>query len=92
MSAWNPQANKIFLDAWNCSPDGEMLAGSFSDGAIRVWDTRIGKELHSMNTVHDYDHQSMAFSPDGKTLATAGAKPDGHGEIRFWRTAMGTSK
>ena len=52
------------------SPDGEMMAGCFSNGEIKVWDTRIGKELHSMNTGHDYDHRSIAFSPDGKTLAS----------------------
>ncbi len=51
------------------SPDGEMLAGSFEGGSICVWDTQIGKELHSMNTGHDYVQHGIAFSPDGKTLA-----------------------
>ena len=52
------------------SPDGEMLVGGFDHGAIRVWDTRSGKELHTLKpTTHYPGPHRIAFSPDGKSLA-----------------------
>jgi WD40 repeat protein len=51
--------------------DGKMLAAS-SLGVVQVWDTKTWKEVVTLN---DFKYQvgSVAFSPDGKTLATAGA-------------------
>ena len=47
-----------------------MLAGKFSDRAVRVWDTRLGNELHSVTFPNHVDFpESFAFSPDGMTLA-----------------------
>jgi eukaryotic-like serine/threonine-protein kinase len=52
------------------SPDGGMLVGDGNDGVIRVWDTTTGKEVHALTkTGHLQRAQSVAFSPDGKTLA-----------------------
>ena len=64
------------------SADGKMLAaGSYSYGTIKVWDLASMKEkatLYGQSPV-----QSVAFSPDGKRLATTS------GELRVWDVANG---
>jgi WD40 repeat protein len=59
------------------STDGKLLAaGSYSYGTIKVWDLISMKEqatLYGQSPV-----QSVAFSPDGKLLATTS------GELRVW--------
>ncbi|HEX8845237.1 MAG TPA: caspase family protein [Pyrinomonadaceae bacterium] len=61
------------------SPDGKMLATGDSDHAITIWDVTSGAQLRTLEarsrTAEDdsCDEQgvtAIAFSPDGKTLAT----------------------
>jgi len=47
--------------------------------AIRVWDTRTGK-LHSVFSGHKQSIASIAFSPDGKTLASS----SDDSTLKFW--------
>jgi len=71
------------------SPDGKTLvAGGVHDtfpsdfgqtGAVVVWDVSTGKRL-AVRYGHTHGTRALAFSPDGKTLATG----DGAGVIRFW--------
>ncbi|UCG47868.1 MAG: hypothetical protein JSU94_20615 [Phycisphaerales bacterium] len=59
------------------SSDGGLLAAACSDGigidlsAVYVWDARSGVLVHSFKGHDDYLH-SIAFSPDGRTLASSG--------------------
>jgi eukaryotic-like serine/threonine-protein kinase len=52
------------------SPDGNTLATSHEDGAIRLWDW---PSLDSQNVLigHDYTVESLEFSPDGCTLVSS---------------------
>lgn len=67
------------------SPDGKLIAAAFhgARGPISLWDVATGavteRRGHS-DTVTD-----LEFSPDGKTLASAGADHS----IRLWRVATG---
>src|SRR5262249_15941563 len=58
-------------DVWGLaySPDGRFLASGANDGVFKVWDSQTDQIVHSdkhPNWVH------VAFSPDGKTLASFG--------------------
>jgi WD40 repeat protein len=68
------------------SPDGNLIATTPDRYAIRLWQIRDGKLLHSLPTSFTGAVNSLAFSPDGKTLAT------GHydGMIRQWDVGKGT--
>ena len=54
------------------SPDGAMLAGSgWGDARLRLWETATGKEPNGFPKTGE-DIVSIAFAPDGKTVAAAG--------------------
>jgi WD40 repeat protein len=54
------------------SPDGKRLAGKGADGAVHVWATASGKDLHRFELPPRTPiGWPLAFSPDGKTLAVA---------------------
>jgi WD40 repeat protein len=62
------------------SPDGRRLASVSEDHTVRVWDVIAAKELASLPGPHgDRDwlpeYGSVSFSPDGRLLATPGARP-----------------
>ncbi len=53
------------------SHDGTMLAGgSWRDGRLRLFEVATGKELQDFPKIGN-DIQSVAFAPDGKTVAAA---------------------
>ncbi len=78
--------------AWGVvfSPDGSVLASASDQGRIRLWDVRTHRELGAPLIVSDPGDNGnpqlrpavwqTAFSPDGRTLASA----DNDGTIRLW--------
>ena len=72
------------------SPDGQVLAAGTVDGLVTLWhvaDGRIHATLKPAGLV-----SALAFSPDGKTLATSGENDSVNGENRtvtLWHVATG---
>jgi len=88
------QGHKGAVNSVTFSPDGKTLASgsdrfqptaqSSSVGVIKLWDVKTGKEQATleghMNTV-----KSVAFSPDGKMLASGSCDTT----IKLWDVASG---
>jgi WD40 repeat protein len=58
------------------SPDGKLLAAGDAQATMRVWDVDTGKEKYQFDMKSGTENLSLAFSPDGKKLACAGAWND----------------
>jgi WD40 repeat protein len=69
------------------SPDGRWLASGFSDSTVRLWDVASGRELRTLKGHKDQIY-SIAFSSDGRTLASA-SPHDKEKAIRLWDVASG---
>jgi RNA polymerase sigma-70 factor (ECF subfamily) len=61
------------------SPDGKVLAAIDSEGKVMLWDADTGKALGILDSPPTDYFGFLAFSPDSKTLATAGFPPNRFG-------------
>jgi len=62
------------------SPDGELLTFGLSDNTVRLWSVDEKKEIVAL-TGHTSDVSSVAFSPDGRVIAS------GSRELKVWSIA-----
>ena len=64
------------------SPDGRTLATASCDRSIKLWDMGTGRELRTLYRWERWWVFSVAFSPDGNTLASSGLSP-----VRLWEAS-----
>jgi WD40 repeat protein len=69
------------------SADGKIVAlPGLESTAVGLWDVATGKNLFTDEQGHEAPVTSLAFSPDGKTLASA----DDGGQVILWDSARKT--
>ena len=71
------------------SPDGRLIASVSRSQQLYIWDIYT-EERTIINTEHTNRYVKITFSPDGKTLISAGHRKDG--TIRFWDPSNGELK
>jgi WD40 repeat protein/tRNA A-37 threonylcarbamoyl transferase component Bud32 len=73
------------------SPLAPLLASGGEDATVRLWDMATG-EVRRVLRGHTDPVRALAFSPDGKTLATVSGnwrQPDHAGEVKLWEMPSG---
>lgn len=70
------EGHKNQLCAVAFSPDGNWLASGDVQSTIRIWDVAARKELLAIDNKSGTEALALAFAPDAKTLACAGAWND----------------
>ena len=74
-NALNRRGGRFAAMAIAYSPDGTILACGRQDNSIELWDVQRKESIHKLRG-HKDQIRSMEFSPDGRTLVSAGGIRD----------------
>jgi WD40 repeat protein len=74
------------IECFAFSPDGAILAAGGHDGMVAIWDAREGVLRHRLGTNRGFV-MTLAFSPDGRTLAVGNWR-----NLRLWELASGKER
>jgi WD40 repeat protein len=66
------------------APNGKFVAAGIRYSGVRVWDLETNREIASFQA-HAGETWAVAFTPDGKTLASGGGDWNKPGEVRLWK-------
>jgi WD40 repeat protein len=80
---WQVNTPDYRVSAQSFSPDGATLATGVY--RLRLWDSATGKEIRVIDCGQGLAARHVAFSPDGKRIATAGAQAT----LSLWDPATG---
>jgi WD40 repeat protein len=75
--------------AFAFAPDGKTLVSAGADHTIRLWDLAAGKEARQFRQDGQRFPSHVAFSPDGRVLATVASDPASDQTLRLWDVATG---
>jgi WD40 repeat protein len=92
---WNTKDNSLMVSLDTVRDEGEvltlatcqvenLLASGHQNGNVNIWDSARGVRLHSLHG-HSDKVRCLAFTPDGKTLASGGDDKT----IRLWHVQTG---
>ena len=70
------------VSAVRFSPDGSQIASGSHDQTIKIWDSRSGKEIHTL-IGHADDVRGLDFSPDGSRIASCSST------VKLWKLENG---
>jgi hypothetical protein len=93
---------RMFVHSLACSPDGKHLAGAawrpgsegerpVTVGEVCLWDLASGRLLWQQTEAHAGEVFALAFSPDGKLLASGGHGRDKK-SLKVWNAQTGECK
>ena len=76
------------LTRFDWSPDSGLLAAVSANGTVLVWDAHTGR-LRWVAREEAEDAAAVAFSRDGRLVASVASLVDGAAELRLWNASDG---